>query len=170
MTTDLCLGIRHDPPAIRKAGAGAPDDRGRLPSGRLNVVGDEGSCKCGCWTLRTALETADVERREQLYQRDAFRLRLRAHDLRATFIILALAQGRSEDWVRTRTGHRASQMIARDRLEAKTAQELELGWLLLLREVIPELAALAPEEPSSDRELSAPARESAPDASGSTLH
>jgi integrase len=123
--------------------------------------------------LRKALETADVERREQLFQRDAFRLRLRAHDLRATFITLALAQGRSEDWVRTRTGHRTSQMIARYRLEAKTAQELELGWLLPLHEVIPELAALGPEEPSPERELSANCRhppESAPIASAATLH
>jgi integrase len=123
--------------------------------------------------LRNALEGADVERREQLYRRTALRLRLRAHDLRATFITLALAQGRSEDWVRTRTGHRTSQMIARYRLEAKTAQELELGWLHPLHEVIPELAGLGPKEPSPDHELSANCRrprESAPDASGATLH
>lgn len=108
--------------------------------------------------LRNAVATARVERREQLYQRGPFRLRLRAHDLRATFITLALAMGRSEDWVRIRTGHRTSQMIARYRLEAKTARELELGWLQPLHEVIPELAALKPGVLRPNVELSANCR------------
>lgn len=123
--------------------------------------------------LRTALAEANVERREQLFQHDAFRLRLRAHDLRATFITVALAQGYSEDWIRIRTGHRTSQMIARYRLEAKTAQELELGWLHPLHEAIPELAALGVEEPSLPIEHSASCRrqpESASAPSGATVH
>ncbi|MFW5739319.1 MAG: DNA integration/recombination/inversion protein, partial [Myxococcota bacterium] len=66
-------------------------------------------------------------------------MRLRAHDLRATFVTLALACGQTEDWVRTRTGHGSSQMIARYRREAQTPAELKLGWLEPLHQALPEL-------------------------------
>jgi integrase len=82
--------------------------------------------------------------RSALYDRNENRTRLRAHDLRATFVTLALAAGRSEDWVVTRTGHGSSQMIALYRRQAKTAAELKLGWLKPLHEVIPELVAFGP--------------------------
>jgi integrase len=91
--------------------------------------------------LRDGLEQAGVSR-EKLFQRGPNRIRLRAHDLRATFVTLALATGRTEDWVATRTGHGSSQMIALYRRQAKTAAELKLGWLKPLHEVVPELAAL----------------------------
>jgi hypothetical protein len=42
---------------------------------------------------------------------------------------VALAAGKTEDWVITRTGHGNSQMIALYRRQAKTAAELKLGWL-----------------------------------------
>jgi integrase len=38
---------------------------------------------------------------------------LRAHDLRATFVTLSLAQGKSEAWITDRTGHKSSQVIYR---------------------------------------------------------
>ncbi len=88
--------------------------------------------------LREGLLGAGVTR-EKLFEQSPNRMRLRAHDLRATFITLALANGRTEDWVRTRTGHRSSQMIARYRREAQTAAELKLGWLKPLHLAIPEL-------------------------------
>jgi integrase len=91
--------------------------------------------------LREALQKAGVNR-PKLYQNENNRLRIRAHDLRATFVTLALANGKSEDWVMQRTGHGSSIMLARYRREAKTAQELGLGWLHPLPEVIPEFRNL----------------------------
>jgi integrase len=92
--------------------------------------------------LRDGLRQAGVTR-EKLFERGEHRLRLRAHDLRATFVTLALANEKTEDWVATRTGHGSSQMIALYRRQAKTAGELKLGWLKPLHEVIPELAVMA---------------------------
>jgi len=92
-------------------------------------------------TLRRALKFAGVER-EKLYQNGNNRLQLRAHDLRATFVTLALACGKPEDWVMQRTGHSSSTMLSRYRREAKTAQELNLGWLSPLHQIIPEFAEL----------------------------
>jgi integrase len=89
--------------------------------------------------LRDHLKLADVSRRE-LFTATATRLRLRAHDLRATFVTLALASGRSETWVSDRTGHHSSTQIAGYRRAARTAGELRLGWLDPLDRAIPELA------------------------------
>ncbi|HEX4476808.1 MAG TPA: site-specific integrase, partial [Polyangiaceae bacterium] len=89
--------------------------------------------------LRDHLKLAEVSRRE-LFAASATRLRLRAHDLRATFVTLALANGRSETWVSDRTGHHSSGQIAGYRRAARTAKELQLGWLDPLDGAIPELA------------------------------
>lgn len=91
--------------------------------------------------LREGLHAAGVSR-AKLFQRSAKRLALRAHDLRAAFVTVALATGKSEDWVTTRTGHRSSAMVARYRREASTVAELELGWFKPLHEAIPELAVI----------------------------
>ena len=91
--------------------------------------------------LRDGLKDAGVTRM-QLFERSNKRLRLRAHDLRATFVTLSLANGKTEDWVRTRTGHKSSLMIARYRRDAHTVEELGLGWLHPLHEAIPELARI----------------------------
>lgn len=53
-----------------------------------------------------------------------------------------MANGRSEDWVVTRTGHRSSSQVAGYRRQAATAAELNLGWFKPLHEAIPELAAI----------------------------
>jgi len=100
--------------------------------------------------LRDGLQDAGVKR-AKLFERSEHRMRLRAHDLRATFVTLALADGKTEDWVVTRTGHGSSQMIALYRRQAKTAAELKLGWLKPLHEVVPELAALVGKANSSER-------------------
>ena len=78
--------------------------------------------------LRRSLRNAGVDR-PKLYQNGNNRLQIRAHDLRATFVTLALANGRTEDWVMQRTGHGSSVMLARHRRDAETAQELGLGWV-----------------------------------------
>ncbi len=89
--------------------------------------------------LRDDLLLAGVTR-EKLYERTTARIRLRAHDLRASFVTLALGpHQKNEEWVRTRTGHCSSQMIALYTRQAKTASELKLTWFKPLHEIIPEL-------------------------------
>ena len=89
--------------------------------------------------LREGLTQAGVERPE-LAKPPKGRLPLRAHDLRGTFVTLALAAGRTEAWVTDRTGHRSSAMIYTYKRAARTAAELGLGWLAPLDEAIPELS------------------------------
>jgi integrase len=98
---------------------------------------------CDRWALaqnlREGLALAGVKRPE-LTTRKKGHMRLRAHDLRGSFVTLALAAGRTEAWVTDRTGHRSSQMIYLYKRAARTASELGLGWFAPLDEAIPELA------------------------------
>ncbi len=93
--------------------------------------------------LRARLWEADV-RRPELHESGENRSRLRAHDLRGTFVTLALAAGRSEAWVQDRTGHTTSAMLNRYRRAARSAAELELGALVPLDQAIPELRLPGP--------------------------
>lgn len=93
--------------------------------------------------LRAFLKLAKVDR-PQLFEASAIRQPIRAHDLRATFITLALANGRTETWVADRTGHKSSQMINVYRRAARSAAEANLGELRPLVDAIPELAKLVP--------------------------
>jgi hypothetical protein len=77
-----------------------------------------------------------------LYERTTMRQPIRAHDTRATFVTISLANGKSEAWVMDRTGHKSSLMINRYRRAARTAAELHLGDLKPLNEAIPELVAV----------------------------
>jgi len=88
--------------------------------------------------LREQLETGGVHRGE-LFENSATRQRLRAHDLRATFVTLSLACGKSEAWISDRTGHRSSSQIQNYRRAARTAAELNLGPLAPLDLALPEL-------------------------------
>ena len=107
--------------------------------------------------LRSGLASAGVSR-VRLFENGTNQMRLNAHDLRATFVTLALAIGRSEDWVRTRTGHRSSGQVAKYRRDAETVRELGLGWLKPLHEAIPELAEIDPTTAASEVQLSANCR------------
>jgi integrase len=78
--------------------------------------------------------------RPQLFERSATRQRFRAHDLRATFVTIALATGKTETWVSDRTGHDGHTMIDKYRRKARTWNMGELGPLHAL---LPELAAAA---------------------------
>lgn len=89
--------------------------------------------------LRAHLLTAKVTR-DELHKSGTNRGQLRAHDLRGTFITIALANGKTETWVADRTGHRSSIMINRYRRSARSAQELGLGPLAPLDGAVPELA------------------------------
>jgi len=91
--------------------------------------------------LRAWLQECGVKR-QKLFETTKHRIRLRAHDLRATFVTLALANGRPEAWVMQRTGHTTSAMLSRYRRDADSIMELNLGWFTPLHEAIPELAAM----------------------------
>ncbi len=86
--------------------------------------------------IRSDLRRLGVDR-AQLHERSDTRQRFRAHDLRATFVTIALASGRTETWVSDRTGHDGHSMIERYRRKARTWNLGELG---RLDELIPELA------------------------------
>lgn len=93
--------------------------------------------------FRRDLKAAGVDRAE-LFESSATRQPIRIHDLRATFITLALANGRSEQWISDRTGHKSSVMIQRYRRAARSAGELGLGDLAPMTETIPELSESVP--------------------------
>ncbi len=95
--------------------------------------------------LRRDLKRAGVTR-EKLFERSATRMPIRAHDLRATFITIALATGKTESWVADRTGHKSSVMINRYR---RKARGWNLGALAALDEALPELRALPHECPTA---------------------
>jgi integrase len=97
--------------------------------------------------------------RAALFEKGPNRRPIRVHDLRATFVTLALAAGRTETWVADRTGHKSSSMINTYRRAARTAEELDLGWLAPLDQAIPELRAIV-------CEMSAPGPNGAPRALG----
>lgn len=90
--------------------------------------------------LQQHLKEAGVDRAE-LYEHTERRRRVNVHALRATFVTLSLANGRSEAWVQDRTGHRSSVMVNRYRRVARTAAELGLGALTPLHRAIPEIRA-----------------------------
>lgn len=70
--------------------------------------------------------------RPELFTSTDRRIMIRVHDLRGTFVTIALANGRSESWISDRTGHRSSQMIAKYKRPARTFDELQLGDLVPL--------------------------------------
>jgi integrase len=97
------------------------------------------------WALKTRhkdeigdLRTAGVTRSE-LFERSATRQPIRLHDLQATFVTVSLADGKTEQWVTDRTGHKSSQMIALYARQARTWNELALGPLGPLDELLPEM-------------------------------
>lgn len=88
--------------------------------------------------LREHLTLAKVDRKA-LFERSAQRQPIRVHDLRATFITISLANGRSETWVMDRTGHTTSAMVNRYRRAARSLAEIGAGELMGLDVAIPEL-------------------------------
>src|SRR5262249_38323125 len=109
--------------------------------------------------FREDLKLAGVTRPE-LFERSASRLPIRVHDLRATFITINLANGKTETWITDRTGHKSSGQIYGYKRAARTAAELGLGTLAPLDAALPELAAGSTEPPDGRGEA-------APEGSGS---
>jgi len=85
--------------------------------------------------FRFDVQVAGIDR-TSLFDRSAESMRLRFHDLRATFVTSALALGKSETWVSDRTGHKSSAMIAKYKRAARTYAELNLGPLKPLVDAI----------------------------------
>ena len=79
--------------------------------------------------------------RSQLFERSRTRLRMRAHDLRATFVTVGLATGRTETWIKDRTGHKSSRMVDAYRRRARTWNQGDLG---PMHDLIPELREAGP--------------------------
>lgn len=102
-------------------------------------------------TFRDDLKRAKVERSE-LFDDSAARKQIRVHDLRATFVTLSLAKGKTEAWVADRTGHKSSVMINRYRRQARQAAELDLGGLAPLVEALPEYGVTTPSSPQGGPE------------------
>jgi integrase len=92
-------------------------------------------------TLSATRETFDAPAspRAELFERNASRQPIRLHDLRATFVTVSLANGKTETWVSDRTGHKSSQMIALYARQARQWNELALGPLGALDELLPEM-------------------------------
>lgn len=95
-------------------------------------------------SFREHLRLAGINRPE-LFEKSATRQPIRIHDLRASFVTLALANGRTETWVADRTGHKSSVMINRYRRAARHAAEIGLGPLGPLDQLVPELRAVHPD-------------------------
>lgn len=89
--------------------------------------------------LRDSLKLAGVAR-PQLFEHNQTRIALRAHDLRAGFVTVSLANGKTESWVTDRTGHRSSQMLSLYRRQARSHAEFNLEPYAPLDAAIPELA------------------------------
>lgn len=89
--------------------------------------------------LRSYLAAAGVDR-AALFEDSETREPTRTHDLRGSFVTVALANGRSETWVMDRTGHTTSEMVHAYRRRARKWAELGLGELAPLDVAIPELS------------------------------
>lgn len=95
--------------------------------------------------LRAALGD---DARPELFEDGKHRIHLRAHDLRGSFVTVALANGKSETWVTDRTGHTTSGQLLNYRRAARTIAELEIGEWTPLDEALPELRPLPTDCPS----------------------
>jgi integrase len=93
-------------------------------------------------SLRGHLEICGIKRAE-LFEMSACRRPLRFHDLRASFVTVALACDRTEGWISARTGHRSSGQIATYRRLAQTVADLGGTWFADMVQTIPELAEAA---------------------------
>jgi integrase len=90
--------------------------------------------------LREHLKLAGVTR-AQLFEDNDVRRHIVAHDLRATFVTLHLAEGKTERWVKARTGHKGSAMIETYRRAADSLAEGASVSLRPMDQAIPELVA-----------------------------
>lgn len=87
--------------------------------------------------FRDHLALAGITRPE-LFKSTAERRQIRVHDLRASFVTVSLAAGKSETWVMDRTGHRSSAQLQAYQRAARAWAEMNLGEFGPLADLIPE--------------------------------
>jgi integrase len=104
--------------------------------------------------LRADLLAAKVDRPELHDATSPLRRPVRLHDLRASMVTIGLANGRTEEWIRRRTGHTSS-ALERYRRVASTLRELDLGDWKPLDQAIPELADVAAATPAGSGSVAA---------------
>lgn len=95
----------------------------------VDVVPDEKAKALLAKRLREGLKVAGVTRKE-LFEKTEHTGALRAHDMRATFVTISLAESRPETWIRDRTAHKTLSMIDRYRRTARQFAELKVGTLI----------------------------------------
>jgi integrase len=119
--------------------------------------------------LRKDLLAAKQDRAELHDTTSPMRRQVRLHDLRASMVTIGLANGRSEEWIRRRTGHTSS-ALERYRRVAGTLRELTLGDWAPLDRAIPELAAACAENAAANAaaEQSKPTRKKSKSSTVST--
>jgi hypothetical protein len=101
----------------------------------IDVAHDKKSKVWLATRLRDGLTAAGVTRTE-LFESTEHTGKLRAHDLRATFVTVSLAEGKSETWIRDRTAHKTTTMIDRYRRTARQFQELGVAGLVDIVEAL----------------------------------
>ncbi len=89
-------------------------------------------------TIRSDLTLAGITR-QALFRKGENSLRFGTHAFRHSFTTRSLANGKTDDWTRQRTGHKSNELMTY-REAASSLQELELGEVEPLVAVIPELA------------------------------
>jgi hypothetical protein len=117
---------------------------GAVPSGI-----DWPSNSSDCWTLLTRWKERTNGADGDLVLRG---LDLSQGPLRATFVTVSLANGKTEQWVTDRTGHKSSQMVGAYRRQSRTWGELALGALGPLGELLPEPRGAPTTEASTQSE------------------
>lgn len=99
--------------------------------------------------LRAHLRMIGLDQlRPQLFEDTDERMIFHVHNLRSTFITVALAAGESEAWVMRRTGHRTSRMLATYTADVDMLRAVKMPRLTTLDLAIPELAERS--TPSTD--------------------
>ncbi len=110
----------------------------RGKTGRVFEIADAGHLASD---FRAHLVLAKVDRPE-LFERSPARRPIRVHDLRATFVTVALASGQTEGFVTGKTGHRSSSEVSNYRRLATTFAKVGAGWFEPMNELLrPALAA-----------------------------
>jgi integrase len=104
--------------------------------------------------VRTHLKAAGLTRRD-LFEQTKTRGRFGTHSFRRSFVTRVLAAGKTEDWVRQRTGHKSAELL-RYRQQANSLAELELGDVRPLCEAIPEFAGRHEDGPRPGHDASEP--------------
>jgi hypothetical protein len=114
------------------------------PSAESKVFGAVGDWGHLSDRVKDHLELAGVTRPE-IRQKNTGRLGFRFHDLRTTFVTMALACGKSEAWAMDRSGHTTSGQLHNYRALSTTLQSVgEATGFANMAATIPELAALEP--------------------------